>query len=243
MRISIRRSRVRLAWAALLAGIALAPAAASAQIDTPGEAPRRAPGGQRAFCYVGRPAESCRMFLVAEGNAYGAFAGSRYRRTGYQGEVRRHRHLAPHIAWEVGAMRNITERDAVGAVLLVGGDANGERVALKGRYRRWLTPRSAVDVGAGGLFARRAEPRPGLDEPGNVHVPVAGVTGDVAVGLTDWVGVSVRGDLLLDADGERAHALYGGLKLGTRPAVVVTLLPVVLGVIGTLIIGVGGGGG
>lgn len=243
MRISIRRPRVRLVWAALLAGIALAPGAASAQIDAPGAAPARAPVGQRGFCYVGRPAESCRMFLVAEGNAYGAFAGSRYRRTGYQGEVRRHRHLAPHIAWEIGAMRNVTERDAVGAALLVGGDANGERVALKGRYRRWLTPRSAVDVGAGALFARRSEPHADPDRPGNFHVPVAGLTGDVAVGLTDWVGVSLRGDLLLDADGERAHALYGGLKLGTRPAAVVTVLPLVLGVVGVLIIGAGGGGG
>jgi hypothetical protein len=242
MRIPTRRVLVLYAWAALLAASALAPAAAPAQIDAPRAAPRRAPDGQRAFCYVGRPAESCRMFLVAEGNAYGAFAGSRYQRIGYQGEVRRHRHLAPHIAWEVGAMRNITERDAVGAVLLVGGDANGERVAVKARYRRWLTPRSAVDVGAGALFARRSEPYAEPDRAGNFHVPVAGLTGDVAVGLTDWAGVSVRGDLLLDEDGERAHALYGGLKLGTRPAAVVTVLPLVLGVIGILVVGAGGGG-
>jgi hypothetical protein len=240
MQVPLRRFRVRLVWAIVLWGTVLAAGTAPAQIDTPREAPRRAPDGQRAFCYVGRPAESCRMFLVAEGNAYGAFAGSRYRRTGYQGEVRRHRHLAPHIAWEVGAMRNVTERSAVGAVLLVGGDANGERVALKARYRRWLTPRSAVDVGAGALFARRAEPHADPDRPGNFHVPAAGVTGDVAVGLTDWVGVSVRGDLLVDSDGERAHALYGGLKLGTRPAAAITVLPLLLGVVGVLIVGTGG---
>jgi hypothetical protein len=93
-------------------------------------------------------------------------------------------------------------------------DANGERLALKGRYRRWLTPRAAVDASAGALYARRARAEP--DFAGNVHVPGAGVTGDVTVGLTDWAGVSVRADLLFDEDG-RSSALYGGLKLGPVP--------------------------
>ncbi len=242
MRIPIQRFLAPCAWAAVLAGTALAPGAASAQIEAPREAPREVPDGQRAFCMIGRPVESCRTFLIAEGNVYAPAVGTTYPRRGYGAEgIARKKHLAPHVAWEVGAMRNVGPREAVGATLLVGGDANGERVALKGRYRRWNGRRAALDVAAGVLFARRAEPYLNPEQPGNIHVPVAGLTGDVTLGLTDWVGASVRGDLLVDQDGDRAAALYGGLKLGTRPAAVATAAPLLFAVIlGALYAGSGG---
>ncbi|HYW13560.1 MAG TPA: hypothetical protein VE871_16485 [Longimicrobium sp.] len=235
MRIPLQRFLALCAWAPVLAGGALAPAAASAQI-----VPRatEAPDGQRQFCWTGRPAESCRTFLVAEGNIYAPVMGTTYQRTGFQGERTREKHLAPHVAWEVGAMRNVGPRDAVGATVLLGVDANGERLAFKGRYRRWLTPRAAVDAAAGVLYARRAAPYP--DVAGNVHVPGAGVTADVSLGLTDWAGVSIRGDLLFDED-ERSSAVYGGLKLGTRPAAAATVAPLLFAVVlGALYGGVGG---
>ncbi len=115
-----------------------------------------------------------------------------------------------------------------------------KRIALKRRYRRWTSPRSALDVGAGLMFARRAEPHGDADEPGNLHVPVAGLTGDVAMGLTDWAGVSVRGDLLFDQHGKPASGLYGGLKLGTRPGLVATALPFIAAAIALLVVGSGG---
>lgn len=230
MRIPTRRPLRVFARAAVLAGtvlasIVLAAGAASAQ----GEAPREAAeaGGPRSFCWTGRPAESCRTFLVAEGNFYAPVAGTTYRRAGFPGEFTRERHLATHVAWEVGAMRNVGPRDAVGAAVLLGVDGNGERLALKGRYRRWLGPRAAVDAAAGVLYARRAAPYP--DVAGNVHVPGAGITADVSLGLTDWAGVSVRGDLLFDEE-QRSSALYGGLKLGTRPAAAATVAPLLFGV-------------
>lgn len=217
-----------------LACVAMHAPAAPAQVET-AETPR-------AFCWTGRPAESCRTFLVAELSGHMAVASTRYTRRGYRREDTRSMHLTGHGAWEVGAMRNVSHRDAVGAALMVGGDANGERIALKGRYRRWMSRSSAMDAGAGLMFARRAEPHADPNEPGNLHVPVAGLTGDVALGLTDWVGVSVRGDLLFDADGKPATGLYGGLKLGTRPGLVATALPFVLGGIGFLVFAGGGGG-
>jgi hypothetical protein len=195
---------------------------------------------ERAFCWAGRPAESCRTFLIAEGGAYMAVASTRYTRRGFDGAVTRSMHLTGHAGWEVGMMRNVSPRDAVGAAVLAGGDANGERIALKGRYRRWMSRSEALDVGAGLMFARRAEPYADAATPGNLHVPVMGFTGDVAWGLTDWAGVSVRGDLLYDTNGKPATAMYGGLKLGTRPALVATALPLVLGVVGLLVSGGGG---
>jgi hypothetical protein len=149
-------------------------------------------------------------------------------------------HLTGHVGWEVGLMENVSPRHAVGAALMAGGDANGERIAVKARYRRWNSRRSAMDVGAGLMFARRAEPHPSSQTPGNLHVPVMGLTGDVAVGLTDWVGVGVRGDLLFDRDGKPAAGLYGGLKLGTGPALVASVLPLVLGVAAFVVAGGGG---
>jgi len=177
----------------------------------------------RAFCWEGRPAESCRAFLVAEAGAHALLEGSRYPRTGYQGEVTRSRHLAGYAAWEVGAMVNRGPRDAVGATVLVGGDPNGLRLALKGRYRRWMGRTAAVDAGAGVLLASRADPN--VDRPGNSHVPAVGATAEVAAGYTDWIGMSLRGDLLVDGDGERASGVYAGLKLGARPGAVGTLAP------------------
>jgi hypothetical protein len=225
MHIPVKRLALALACAALHAP------ALPAQIEP-----------QRAFCWVGRPAEICRTFMIAEGGAYMAVASTRYTRRGFDGRLTRSMHLTGHANWEVGLMRNVSPRDAVGATLLAGGDANGERIALKGRYRRWMGEGTAVDAGAGVMFARRAEPHADPDQPGNLHVPVTGVTADVALGLTDWVGVSVRGDLLYDQDGNPATGLYGGVKLGTRPALVATVLPFVLGAIGFLVFAGSGGG-
>lgn len=229
IRLPIKRGQ-----AAALACIAMHAPAAPAQIE-PAPSPR-------GFCWTARPLESCRTFLVAEGGAYVALASTRYTRRGFDREVTRSMHLTGHAGWEVGVMRNVSSRDAVGAAVLAGADANGERIAVKGRYRRWMSPGSAMDVGAGLMFARRAEPYPDPDTPGNLHVPVTGLTADVALGLTDWAGVSVRGDLLVDEDGERATAVYGGVKLGTRPALVATVLPLVLGAIGFLVFAGSGGG-
>jgi hypothetical protein len=200
------------------------PAAADAQIQ-PAPSPR-------AFCAQGAPGESCRAFLVVEGNAYAVLAGSTYRRTGYgPGEVTQSRHLTGHAAVEAGAMTNLGARDAIGAAFLLGGDANGIRLALKARYRRWLDRGAALDAGAGMMIARRAEPYADPDRPGNFHVAVSGVTGDVALGLTEWASVSVRGDLLVDDDGQRATALYGGVKLGTRPTAAGVAIPLLFAAI------------
>lgn len=192
-------------------------APAPAQVE-PSETPR-------AFCWAGRPAESCRTFLVAEASAHLLAVGTRYTRTGYDGVREGKWHMVGHFGWEVGVMRNVDPRHAVGATVLVGADANGARVALKGRYREWMGRRAAMDVGAGLLVARRAEPFADPDRPGNQHVVVAGLTGDVALGFTDWASVSLRADLVTDAGGTPVVGVYPGFKLGTGPGLGATILP------------------
>lgn len=191
------------------------------------------------FCWRGRP--GCRTFFLAEGNVYTPVAGSRYSRRPYDnGPDTRSLELSWYVAWELGGMRSVSDNDAVGASVLVGGDANGARWGLKGRYRRWLDEATAVDVGAGVLGAGRSVPR--VDQPGNDHAPAVGLTGDVSVGLTEWASVGVRADVLFsEEEDDPATAYYIGTRLGTRPALVATAAPLVFAAI--LFIGFLGSGG
>lgn len=240
MRIGMTR-----AWLAALAlsltGVCTYSGTAAGQI---GEHRPEPPRSDRDFCWEGRPLESCRTFLLAEGGMHVLLAGSRYTRNEYNNRgTTRSAHLAGHLNWEIGVLVNRGAADAVGATVLVGGDPNGLRLGVKGRYRRWMGRHAALDLGAGVLAARRAAPFEGADadRPGNRHVVVGGLTGDAALGLTDWASLSVRGDLLLDGNGSPAHGVYGGLRLGTRPAAVATVAPVVLGLAALLFWGAGGG--
>lgn len=201
------------------------------------------PRPARDFCWAGRPAESCGSFLIAEGGAHLLLGGSRYTRNEYNHRgVTRSRHLAGHLNWEIGVLVNRGPETAVGATVLVGADPNGLRLGVKGRYRRWMGRHAALDLGAGVMGGRRAAPFEGPDagREGNRHVVVGGLTGDAALGLTDWASLSVRGDLVVDGDGTPAHGVYGGLRLGTRPAAVATVAPFVLGLAALLAFGAGG---
>jgi hypothetical protein len=56
-----------------------------------------------------------------------------------------------------------------------------------------------------------------------------GVTGDVALGLTDGVAIGVRGDLMWsELDGAPVANTYGTVRVGTIPAGIVTVLGLVL---------------
>lgn len=240
-----RTPLARLVLALSLALCACLPAqTAAGQIEQPRpEQPRPEQPSERRFCWQGRPLESCRSFLVAEGGVHLLLGGSRYTRNDYNnGGVTRSTHLAGHANWEIGIMVNRGPTHATGVTVLIGADPNGARLGVKGRYRRWMGRHTALDLGAGVLATRRAAPFEGadVDRPGNRHVVVGGLTGDAALGLTDWASLSLRGDLLMDADGSPAHGVYGGLRLGTRPAAVATVAPFILGAAAVLIYGVGG---
>lgn len=188
-----------------------------------------------SFCYTGRPAAECRVFLVLEGNAYMAMTGSHFERLGYEGRRRQRLELTGYAAWEAGAMVNVTDHEAVGGTFMLGGDANGYRVALKGRYRRWSGRTSGIDLGAGVMGAGRSVAH--ADRAGNYHVPAAGLTADASMGYTDWASVGVRADMLFSGEGGGpAFGYYGGVRLGTKPALVATALPFVLGAIAILIV-------
>jgi hypothetical protein len=199
---SVRTAARLLARAASLAcALALAPLGHAAAQET--EETRR-------FCAFGRPQPSCETVLVAQFTFYP--------------RIQRLNDLEAPYEWELGALVNRGRNQAVGATVVLGADGNGLRTAVKGRYRRWMGRYVALDASGGVAYARRDGA-----ERSFVTEPAFGVTGDVAVGLTDWVSVGVRGDLMWsDLDREPAAATYGAVRLGTVPGVVVGVIGLAL---------------
>lgn len=228
MRIPPLRTPLRPLWAVALACTALFATPAPGQIQPTG-----------GFCWRGRPAPDCNAFLVAEGKVYMPLGGSRYSRTSYRGgTTTQSLELTWYVAWELGVMANMNENNALGATVLLGGDANGSRLGLKGRYRHWLDRATALDVGAGILRAGRSVPRE--NAPGNDHVPAVGLTGNASLGFTEWASVGVQADVLFSSGAdEPATAWYLGTRLGTRPALVATAAPLVLAAVAFLFVGSG----
>lgn len=174
------------------------------------------------LCYRGRPAPLCHRFVITEVGYYGRAAGSSetytYGSTTGDGTQQEYsftqNDIGSQLSFEVGLMANRGPRTALGATLLLGGGTGGADVGLKGRYRRWLSPDGiAVDVGlgvvSGGMSARSG------NATGN------GVTADVALNAADYGAIVLRMDALR-VSGRSASAVYGGVRLGSRPALIGT---------------------
>lgn len=190
--------RLLLRAALLLASVAL-PGRAEAQDSEP---PRR-------FCTMGRPAPACDRLLFASFSYYPRF--------------QRFSDIEAPYEWEVGVLENRGSTEAVGLTVVLGADGEGFRTAVKGRYRRWAGRYAALDV-AGGVAMARRETTP----QSSTNDPAVGFTGDMAVGLTDWASVGVRGDLLWShIDRGPAAATYGTVRLGTMPGIVAGVLAIV----------------
>lgn len=170
----------------------------------------------RRFCVLGRPEPSCETLLVAQFTFYP--------------RVQKYSDIDPAYEWEFGALVNSGRSQALGATVVLGGDGNGIRTALKGRYRRWVGRYVALDASGGVAYARRDVADPASAD----HEPALGVTGDLTLGLTDWVSVGVRGDLLWSgSDREPEGVTYGAVRLGTIPGLVAGIVALaVLGAVG-----------
>ncbi|HYW08918.1 MAG TPA: hypothetical protein VE913_18290 [Longimicrobium sp.] len=171
----------------------------------------------KTFCIAGRPLPSCRYFLVATGSHYSRLGGSSYvSEFDVQGRTVRLENpkMQSHYDMEIGVLANRGAEDALGTALSVGLDGDtGFRLALKGRYRRWVGRHAALDASAGVLRAPVESERTvrRIDRPYGY-----GVTSDLTVGLTDWVSLSGRGDIVW-SEGQSTHTLYGGVRLGSLP--------------------------
>ena len=167
-------------------------------------------------CFRARPAPTCRAFWITEITAYQRFWGTAFTQE-YPGFRAQHEHLGGHLSWEIGGMVNRGSESAVGAAVQVGFGYSGNRRGLTGRYRRWLAGgRGTLDYAAGLLRGQASLPYP------HVSVGAHGLTGDVSMGWMDLVALSGRADLLRAANGDYVSAVYGGVRLGSYPAIVAT---------------------
>lgn len=203
---------------ALGAALLAAPAVLDAQELTLDSAPVERP----PICFRGGPLPRCRAFWLVEMGWYQRVLGPSVSITRHgeppTGPSYRARASESYLAWEVGGMVNRDARSAVGGTVLLGTDGEGEeRVGVKGRYRRWLSPRTALDLSGGVL--RGAVP----DPPFEPHVGGFGVTADAGYQVADLVAVSARVDVL-HAGGRTYPTLYAGGRLGSYPAVAGTVV-------------------
>ena len=175
------------------------------------------------LCYRGRPAPKCQRFVVTEVGYYARVAstGQTFTLSSPNGDgppttySYTNRDMGSQLTWEAGMMANRGPRAALGATLLLGAGTGGGNVGLKGRYRRWLTPDGmALDVGAGVISGSAYS-------AGARDVTGTGLTGDVALNAADYGAVVLRVDMLR-VDGRNTSAIFGGVRLGSRPALLGT---------------------
>jgi hypothetical protein len=165
-------------------------------------------------CFTARPLPECRIFWLTEVGYYKrAFGAGVFPASPLPGENRRD--LASHGSWEVGLMSNRSPRTAVGGTVLVGIGGSTLRLGLKGRYRRWIPERKFVEVSAGALRVATSTPYSQGRSTG------FGITGDVSVGWRDWIAATARADAV-HGSGHTAGAVFGGVRLGSYPAIVAT---------------------
>ncbi len=154
--------------------------------------------------------------MITEVGAHQRVVGSvtRYSQSGFQSgppDEYSSNDLGNQLTFEIGVMKNRPPQTARGATVMVS-FGTGASLAVKGRYRRWLSHEGlAIDLGAGPILLGRANSSAGPNTPG--------LTADVALNARDFGAVVARADLLR-ANGKTASALYGGVRLGSQPALV-----------------------
>ncbi len=148
----------------------------------------------RAVCFRGRPLPRCRAFWLTE---FGLSLPD-----------------GP-FGWQLGAMRNVGKRNAVGGTLYLRIDG-GTAYGVKPRFRRWLSPVVALDVSPGIIILAGPEKSVGF----------AGHTG---LSLGDWLTLSVQAETVAPGfEGGQRVKWAGGARLGAGPGTIAGIAGFVL---------------
>lgn len=95
-----------------------------------------------SLCWRGKPLAGCRSFLITE---MGLLLQLNDTRSNQYGET-------VVLSFELGWMKNVAPREAIGFTgYATAGDIS--RLGLRGRYRRWLSRHTAIDVSPGILLS------------------------------------------------------------------------------------------
>lgn len=159
------------------------------------------PLNHKSFSLRGAPQETVSTFLISE-----VGVASRYFVT--SGAFKQH--PASHITWELGLMRNILPKHAVGGTFYASYDDSFDKaflVGLKARYRYWLTEKFHVDVGSGMLIA---ENRPKLfyyrDDDTRIY---PSFIGHIGIGMADWISFRLAIQKVRDTERQVKDTYYG----------------------------------
>jgi hypothetical protein len=185
-----------------------------------------------AACFAGGPLPQCKTFWITEvGYYHRAIGGGAIQ--DFPSGVFRRPDLDDHFKWELGRMSNRSQRSAVGGALFFGGGGSNWRFGVDGRYRRWLGGRSSLDLSAGPLGVVTRSP---YSQPSTRGY---GISGGVALGWNDWAALTVNADAVRGR-GRNAGAVYGGVRLGSYPAMGATAA--IAAYVGLLLLLLGGEG-
>lgn len=154
----------------------------------------RSPPATRPVCFKARALPSCRAFLLTEFSLSTSEFGDQNR-------------SEDHLRWDLGAMVNVTRKDAVGLSLGFG-EAESGRWGAALRYRRWILENAAVEIAPG--FVSRG---------GGAYPRETRVTGDVSLVLGGWV--ALFGYVEETGDGPRIGT---GARFGAWPGAILGLL-------------------
>ena len=178
------------------------------------------------FCWQGRPLPRCRAFALFELGYFEALATTRVREPTPFPEApeRNEPAIGRHLTWNVGAMRNLDARTAVGGALVIGASLDqGPFVAATARWRRWAGPSASVELAAGPGVAQVPVPifsqQSGYQ--GDVWRPAA--TAEARANLADLAALSVRGVVVPRAGGRTQGAVFVGASTGSTAAAVGTV--------------------
>lgn len=173
-------------------------------------------------CWRGRPLPDCTSFAITE---VGFSFGSRRDSANAGGAATGHL-----MTWELGYMRNLGERYAVGGTAFVEGDGLGMarlRAGLKGRYRVWLEGNRSVDV-APGVILLAEEPSTPSNPDGSLTAgyDLGGLLA-VSYNLGDLVSLTAQVEALQRPAKELQMSGYVGVRFGSYPGAVAALVALV----------------
>lgn len=158
-----------------------------------------------ALCWRGKPLAECRSFLITE---MGLLVQMNRNTSNLYAE-------SVVLTFDLGWMKNVKPREAIGfSGYALAGDVS--RLGIRGRYRRWLTRHTAIDVSPGILLS-------GENTVTNFQAPgfVLGTTANLGdlIALTleaEWSQYRDYGSGLTTTYGTGSDVTWrGGAKLGS----------------------------
>jgi hypothetical protein len=159
-----------------------------------------------ALCWRGHPLPECRSFLITEFGLLARLDDYPYQRGASRVAV----------TFDAGWMKNISERDAVGLSGQVLTSDPTQRIGVRGRYRRWLSRNTSVDL-TPGVFVSGEDNLIDYDPPGFVMGAAFNAGDLISVTVeTEYARYKDYGDVLPQIPTTHSDVTWrAGAKLGS----------------------------